>query len=133
MPRDPKLDKAKRQAMGVFKAVPRFATRAEGDFRPTESAKSFYTQPRVESPSCDGVKVKYCATGKMSGGKYAPRVTIQKVRSGFSSRSEIKAYDLNAKRRTPDGLHSHAQLPVLHREFIIARLGESRLIPARAK
>jgi hypothetical protein len=41
---NPKVDLAKRQAVGVYRPVARFATKAQGDFRPVEGHKAPYNQ-----------------------------------------------------------------------------------------
>jgi hypothetical protein len=40
--RNAKVDLAKRQAVGIYRPVARFAVKAEGDFRPVEGAKDCY-------------------------------------------------------------------------------------------
>lgn len=91
MARNPKLDLAKRQAVGVYRAVPRFSIEAKGDIRPVEGMKPVYhskvTPAHLEAIATFTGVVTVCKAGLNSSGRVVQCNDLNRRRGGCDPRT----------------------------------------------
>jgi hypothetical protein len=107
--RNAKMDLAKRQAVGVFRAVPRFAVEAAGVFVATEGMKPIYAgkpsaSDRELVAGFKGV-VTVCEPGLNSSGRIVTTDFLSRKRGGCDPRTRGELIPAKVDRA---GCHYHA-------------------------
>jgi hypothetical protein len=105
MARNPKLDLAKRQAVGIYRAVPRWAEEATGEFRTPDAAKSFYNQGKAQPVDVTGLTVRKIEGGHitrkdsraMVGNRHVASLNHKTSRATPQSRAHMNTFAFRSR------------------------------------